>query len=719
MDERTRNSVGGQARVGTVVQAGSVGELHMHAAPDGDGVLPVHMPPDVRHFENRDDERARVLSAAGSPRSAGRPLVVSVTGVQGVGKTALAVHLAHRLASDGDRVVRYVDLDDHRRDGGVDLTDVLGELLRSFKVTDLLEGTFARRRRQYWEQTGGRRLVLVVDNARFGTEIAPLLPSCAAGLVIVTSQGRLYDVEGGVDLELPVDPLEEAYAERLLHRITGDPRLTADPASAAALARVCGGLPAALEVAATLLRKHETRRISRVITQLTADLEGKGVPMVEAVWDAVYEDLAPDAAALYRLLAAHPGPTVHPDAATALLGRGRDAAEDALGELVRASLLSRGRGGRLRLHDLLRAHAARCARRHDGGTREAAEAGRRVVRWYLRQAQRADALAAGTRMTFAPPVPALPDTPDVDFAAVDFAAGAGDAGRRADEGLVEGTRVKAGAARWLEGERLALFDCVRIARVQGLDEEAWSLCEPLWTHYLDHPHHTQVLEAFEAGRDAALRAGHPLAALVRMRCQLARPLWEQGRHEEAATELRQAAAAAETLGDGARERKLRASVLEFRGMLSSARDDWAAAAADFEASGRIHTEIGNAYGAMLQTYRLGQAVLELGEPDRAATLLARAHAEAHALGRARMTGRTGFELGRALARLGRFDEAATLFDSALAAARQRGSAKEELRTLRALTALAEEAGDAARAREFHARAEEVRVRGGGLQEGTG
>ncbi|MFD4628469.1 NB-ARC domain-containing protein [Streptomyces sp. NPDC058284] len=702
-DERTRNTVGGQARVGTVVQTGRVEVLNLYGGDGpGDGEVMCHqLPPDVRHFEDRDDQRSLALGAAARPRAAGRPLVVSVTGVHGVGKTALAVHLAHRLAAADSYVVRYVDLDDHRPDGGTDLADVMGELLRSFGVSDLLEGPAPRRRRQYWEQTGKRRLVLVLDNVRTGTEVSGLLPSSAESVVVAAGRQTLFDVEGGVDLELPVDPLEEPHAERLLSRIADDPRLTADPASAAELARICGGLPAALQVAAEWLRKHRTRRLARLTAQLAAELDANGVPTVEAVWDAAYQDLTPGAATLYRLLVEHPGPWIDPQAVTALLGRGEDEAEDALDELVRASLLARGHDGRLRLHDLLRAHAVRRAdraRRDDGG-RAADEARRRVIRWYLRQAQRADLLRAGTRMTFAAPVPALPDTPDTDF------------GITPTDGE---KRRKAKALHWLEAERLALHDCVRVAHARGLDDEAWALCEPLWTHYLDHPRLTQVIETFSTGRDAALRAGRPLAALVRMRCQLARPLWEQGRHDDAETELRLAAAAAETLGDEPGNKKLRASVVEFRGLLGSARGQWASAAADFEASGRIHTEIGNAYGAMLQTYLLGKARTELGELDLAAELLTDAHARAEELGRARLVARTGFALARVLRRLGRRSEARALYAEALEQARLDESAREELRVLDALAELAEECGDAAGAAEFRGAARDVRERGGGL-----
>ncbi|WP_328316907.1 NB-ARC domain-containing protein [Streptomyces sp. NBC_00388] len=712
MVDETRNSVSGQARVDTVVQTGSVGELHIHGGAEADpGITASQLPPGAAHFVNREGEQAAVVRVAGERSGAagageGRPLVVAVHGMRGVGKTALGVRLARALAGESPDALRFVDLDDHRRDGGVETAEVLGELLRSLGVRpEWVEAGYAGRRRQYWARTGDRRLVLVVDNVRFAVELEQLMPASAGSVVIAISQGRLDDLKGGADLEIPLGPLGDEHAAQLLRAIADDPRLSGEPAAAEALARVCGGLPAALEVAGEWLRKHRRRRLLRLVAQLTDEWTERGIPMVEAVWDAAYGDLGPAAARLYRLLAVHPGPYPAPEAVTALFGEGADAAEDALEELERASLLLPGRGGRPGMHDLLRAHAVRCVRR-DGGEAEAAGARGRLIRWYLRQAQRADALAAGPRMRFAGEVSAVEGAPDVEF-------GPG----------------KQRALRWMESERLALFGCVRAAYACGMDAEAWALCEPLWTHFLDHAHYGEVTEAFRTGRDAAQRAGH-IAALVRMRCQLARPLWEQGRYEEAETEVGLAVSAARLSGGpGGSETgetggtgdtgdtgglKLWASALEFRGKVRSVQGDWAAAVPDFEESRRIHTRIRNPYGVLLQTHLLGQAAAALGEPDRAAALLAGAHAMAREQRRERMTARTGFELGRVLQGLARREEAAELYAAALDGARERGSGTDEVRILDALASLAAESGDAEQASAHRESAREIREREGGL-----
>ncbi|MFD4240246.1 hypothetical protein ACFWP3_01270 [Streptomyces sp. NPDC058525] len=188
--------------------------------------------------------------------------------------------------------------------------------------------------------------------------------------------------------------------------------------------------------------------------------------------------------------------------------------------------------------------------------------------------------------------------------------------------------------------------------------------------------------------------------MVRMRCQLARPLWEQGLYEEAAEHLRHALNAAEALGGSVPERKLTASTVEFRGLLKAEAGDWTGAAAEFEASKAIHEEIGNEYGVLLQTYLLGRTSLRSGQYQEAVALLRCAHDMACDQERERMTARTGFELGRALRLSGRPEEADPLVRAALEGARRRGSRTEEVRVLEELAELADTRGEA-EAAEVH------------------
>lgn len=650
------------------------------------------IPPEVVHFVDRGEEQTRAFQAAQEWSEQFRPLCLALTGLGGSGKTELAFRLARKLRDRYPDGVLYVDLDDLRHEGAVEVADALGDLLRWLGVkSEWLGHSFKARRKQYWANTDGKRLIVFIDNARYAAEVLPLLPASGTSVVIVASHGPLYELEDAAAVELALPPLDDCYAMELLERVIDDARLAAEPAAATGLVRLCSGLPAALHVAACWIRKHRRRPLSRLLAELTAELRERGVPVVEAMWDAAYRGLGPEAAILYRLLAGNPGPYVSPEAAVALLGRGPAAASDALEELEAAGLLD-GRGERMRLPGLLRAHAQRRVRQ-DGDEAELADGQRRVIRWYLRQAQRADAIAAGRRMTLAEAIPPIPDTPDVPFE-------------------VSPDRVRR-ALVWLEAERHALYACVSIAYARGLDAEAWALCEPLWTHYLDHRHYADVIEAFRTGLAAARRAEH-IPALVRMRCQLARPLWEQENFAEAGRELDQALRALHGLGSANEERKLGASAVEFRAMLNSAQGDWAAAAVDFAASREVHQAIGNAYGVMLQTYRLGEAMAALGELDRAAALLAEAHAAAADLRRERMAARTGFALGGVLQRLGRTSEARELFEESLASARRRGAEQDEARVLDTLAGAAEDAGNAAEAQEHRAAAQAIRERNGGV-----
>ncbi|SHL76962.1 tetratricopeptide repeat protein [Streptomyces yunnanensis] len=697
MAEETWNSVAGDAQVGSLVQAGHIGAVHLHGPPSGtQRRTPCQLPLEIRHFEDRDGEQARVLRATedwlgGGPDPA-RPLIISISGLTGVGKTTLGFRITRPLLESCPDGVLHADLDEGRRDGAADIADVLGQMLRALGVPqDEVERSLTARRRQYLDETRHRRLVVVLDNVRrFEGEAELLMPASAGSAVVLVGPRTPPDFDPGVAVELPLSPLTEDHAVRLLLRIAGDQTPAADPEAVAELARLCAGLPAALRVAGHWVRRHRRRGWARLLAGLTIELQRNGVPETEPVWNATYHDLGGPARTLYRLLAAEPGPAISPQAAVALLGTGEDAAEEALEELEDAGLLDLvpdlddDRAVRLRMHALVRDHARRRAAT-DAADGEAAGGWQRNIRWHLRQAQRADELWAGKRMTLAARVSALPGAPDVDF------------------------QGKTAALRWLHSERRVLHACVRVAHDAGLHAESWALCEPLWTHQLDHPGSADDIDSFTLGRDAALRAGD-LPAAIRMRCQLARPLWESERFVEAGRELDAAVSAAALLGSGHQDRKLFASALEFRGRLQAEQGKWSAAVPDYRHSLRLHQQIENPYGEMLLTYLLGQASAGLDELDRSAQELGIAHTMARELKRERMTARTGFALGRVLLRLGRAAEARQLYEAALDAARERRSLSEQVRVLEALGGLYREEGDEGTAERYLAAAHALRSR---------
>jgi tetratricopeptide (TPR) repeat protein len=670
----------------------------------------VELPPGPVYFVNRDEERERAVRAVTEWQGRSRPLVLSLSGPGGLGKTELAGLLARTLLErdtfpDG---VLSVDLDVFRAGDVLDPGDVLSQLLISLDVApDRVQAQYAARCRQYWNRTSedsGTKLILLLDNARYASEIAPLLPASGHSVVIVTSHGPLHDLEAGAAVDLALPLLEEQAAAELLELIARDHRLAADPEAARAVVRLCDGLPAALHVAGRWVRAHRLRPLSRILAGLQAELDEKGVDGVEHVWDMAYEDLSRPAALLYRLLPHHPGATFTLHSATALSGLGPDACEDALEELHRAGLLdlrllSLTEAGQMRLPGPQRAHALRRSRR-EAAEGEVADAQVRLLRWFVRQAQLADRFAAGRRLTVVglfDPVPGAPDVPLEDPEAV-----ADDAARaeRAER-----------ATRWLYEERHVLFGCSRLAHGRALDTEVVALSEPAWTHALDHPHQSEVTELFRRTVDSAVRDGNA-RWLVRTRCQLARSLWEAGELAEAEAQLNGAMSALALLEHSERDRKLAASALEHRGMLKGVRGRWSEALADFTASRDMHRAIPNPYGVLLQTYRMGEANAMAGDLEAARDLLREAHAGFVAQNRERLIGRSAFALAGVLHRLGRTVEARELYEQSLARADRRRSGFDRARVHDALADLHTAEGNPAAAETHRTAAQDLRRRDG-------
>lgn len=179
MAEETYNRVDGHAQVGAVFQARRIGEVHhhVHAAPAPVLPVPFQLPPAPAYFADRTAEQERILRAAESHRGPDGPLVVALTGIGGIGKTALGFQVARRLSERFPDGVLYVDLDDLRREGVVEVADAVAQLLTDLGVDPgWLERSFAGRSKQYWTRTRDKRLLVVIDNARYGAEVAALLP---------------------------------------------------------------------------------------------------------------------------------------------------------------------------------------------------------------------------------------------------------------------------------------------------------------------------------------------------------------------------------------------------------------------------------------------------------------------------------------------------------------------------------------------------------------
>ncbi|MFI5646008.1 AfsR/SARP family transcriptional regulator [Kitasatospora sp. NPDC051705] len=322
---------------------------------------PAQLPPDAADFTGRTVLVERLGEALGAPDR--RALVIAtVVGMGGVGKTALALHVAHRVRDAYPDGQLYADL------RGADATPADPEaVLCGFLVAlgvpaDAVPEGLDARSALFRSVVDGRRLLLVLDNVHDTAQIRPLLPGAVGCAVLTTSRTRLSGLPAPVQADLGVFEPEEAL--ELLGRTIGAERLAAEPEAARDLLVVCGHLPLAVRIVAARLAARPSwtvqtlgRRLAverRRIDELRiGDLE------VEAAFELSYRQLSPAQARAFRLVASVDGPDIGLPAAAALLDLDEYDAEDLLEALVDVAMMESPFPGRYRYHDLLRAFARR------------------------------------------------------------------------------------------------------------------------------------------------------------------------------------------------------------------------------------------------------------------------------------------------------------------------------------------------------------------------
>jgi tetratricopeptide (TPR) repeat protein len=357
-------------------------------------------------------------------------------------------------------------------------------------------------------------MLLVLDNARDVEQVRPLLPASPACLVMVTSRSPLAGlaaVEGAHLVSLGM--LSQADARTLLARRLGAERLGTGP-MADELIELCARLPLALSVASARAAEHPGFPLRAVVADLRDErrrldaLEvGDRASGVRVVFSWSYENLSEPAARVFRLLGLHPGPDLTAVAAASLAGVPLVQASHALGELVRAGLVSEHSPGRFGCHDLLRSYAGERTEAEDTEAERQAALGR-VAEYYLRASAVLSRLfdPASDHLRFLPP--AEPGT------------------------LVRGFTDHAQAVAWLEAERRVLLAVVAAAARAGLDAHAWQipcLLERVffqrgWWHDLE----TAERVALEAATRTGDLAGQAYTLRGRGRVRAARGSFAEG-----------------------------------------------------------------------------------------------------------------------------------------------------------------------------------------------
>jgi tetratricopeptide (TPR) repeat protein len=361
-------------------------------------IVPRELPGGIPEFVGRQfelDQLCALLDSGRSWQELGAVVITAIDGVGGVGKTALAIHAARRMADRFPDGQLYVDLCGWTP-GVVPLAplEVLGRFMRSlgmdgWQIPTSLEEAAAR----YRSLLADRRLLIMLDNARNANQVRPLLPGYSNCVVLVTSRDLLADLEGAT--RLPIDVLPHDDAIELLARLVGRERVEAEPTATAQVVRACGGLPLALRVAAAWLAVRPGWQVSALADRL-ADIRQRldrlrlGDLAVRTLFEASYQSLAaehPQAARAFRLLGLLDCPDFAASTSAVMLAQPLTMVEALLDRLVSIHLLETPTPGRYQFHDLLRLLAKDHALRDDDES-EQAGALNRVFGFYLATARR-------------------------------------------------------------------------------------------------------------------------------------------------------------------------------------------------------------------------------------------------------------------------------------------------------------------------------------------
>ncbi|GGS15089.1 MULTISPECIES: AfsR/SARP family transcriptional regulator [Actinokineospora] len=600
---------------------------------------PAQLPAPVGHFTGRAAELSALDDVVAG---AERPVVV-ITGAAGMGKTALAVQWAHRVAARFPDGQLYLDLAEQGP------ADALAHLLRSLDVPDdRVPADAAERAALYRSLLKARRCLVLVDNAGGVDDVLPLVPGAGASVLAVTSRATLAALGTRHAVRVvAVDALDHADSLALLARVLGDARVRREPVAAARLARLCGGMPLALRIIAARLQAAASATLAATAADLASAgrLDGLAIEgdsrTVGTVLASAYRPLSPADAAMFRMVGLAPGATVTAGAGAALCGIGTAQAADALAALASGHLLSPVGQDRYRAHDLTREFAAeRVAAEVSAADRAAAVD--RLLDWYLAVAEAANRVIDPRRDAVRPDPGFRPDRlpfPDDRHAALAF----------------------------LNGERDNVLPVVRLARAHGRLDAAWQLTY-LLTSYHDATGHWHLrTRVCAVAAEAAAALGDPRAEAETLR-GLGVAYFMIRRFEDALATNRAALLAAQAAGDAAGEGHVHNNIANALAELR--RFDEAVVA--HERAVATCGAAGNALGRALAQRNLGHTYVRMGRAGLSLAPLTDALGTFADLGHDRLVAATLDTIGEARLQLGEHTAALAAVERAITISRDLG-----------------------------------------------
>ena len=647
----------------------------------GEGVAPPRqLPAAVADFTGRAGELERltqVLDAASASRP-GTVMISAIAGMAGVGKTALALYWAHQVASrfpDGQLYVNLRGFDP----SGTPVTPA--EAIRRFldtlgvaaaRVPASVEGQAGL----YRSLVAGRRMLIVLDNARDEQQVRPLLPASAGTLVLVTSRSQLTGLAAADGARLlSLDVLTPDEATELLAARIGPGRAAAEPGAVSEIASLTACLPLAVAIAAAWAATRpglplaaladELRNASGRLDALDA---GDPAASVRAVFSWSVRHLSPEAARMFRLLGIHPGPDISGPAAASLAGCDLARVRRDLRELIRAHLITERLPGRYAFHDLLRAYAAEQAR--DAGREPERDAAiGRVLDHYLQAA------AHGAQLVNPSHEPVVLAAPGPD-AAPERAAG------------------QRQALAWFEAEHQVLLAAVTLAAESGFDVHAWQLPWALVPFLQSRGHWQEWAATQRTALSAATRLGDTAAQAVCSRL-LAVACSDLGDYDEGSRLFTASRALYQQLGNRLGEAKVEFNL----GTLAEGQGRYADVLKHAENALHLYQAIGDKASEAAALNTVGWTHSLLGDFEQARAVCRQALALCTEVGHHWLEGYVWDSLGYAEHHLGHLGEAAACYQRALSMHREAGDRPPEAESLTHLGETWQAAGQVAQAQE--------------------
>ncbi|RCG32251.1 SARP family transcriptional regulator [Sphaerisporangium album] len=602
-----------------VLQRTPDGRAEQDEQPSSPCLLPRDTPDLTGREEHVDHLCDTILSDDG-----GKGAIFTIEGRGGVGKTTLAIHVAHRLQKVFTGGQLYVDLHGAEQ-RPTEPEEVLARFLRAFDVPgDLIPEGLDERAEMYRAQLAGRRAIIVMDDAADEAQVQPLLPGASSCVVLVTSRTRLAGLGGASLIEL--DTLTDAQAVHLMERLCGGERVNAEPQAAAELVRLCGGLPLALRIIGARLKARPHWSLARMVQKLAGE-QGRldelahGQLDIRASLALSYNGLDGRARYLFRLLGLLDAPDFTDWVTASLLDMDVTLASDVLEALIDARLVDvtgRDETGNLRyrFHDLVRLYA------------------RERVMAEIPEAERT---AATERMLGG--LLSLCEHAHTNLTGGEHLIIHSDAARwHLDRSLID--QLVADPLAWCESERQSIVAGVRQAAEAGAHEFSWDLAVTAAPLFEVRRHYDEWQLTHEYALSATRKAGN-VRGEAAVLTELGELRLEQNHYADATTLLKAAMQGHLRAGD----RHGYALAVQKMGVVQRLEGDYDAALRSAHEALGILDEVHDWTNKALTLRHAGQVAMELGRLEEAAEYMDQALSAAKEAGTRRLYAQVLYRIG--------------------------------------------------------------------------